>query len=81
MSQDPMTFHYTNFCTSSNLWRHESLRPLTSLIVNLFDVQYHDKREHFLLSILLGILNSYISTFAKNDGYLETSSIFSIARI
>lgn len=50
--------------------------PQTSLIVNLFDVQYHDKREHFLLSILLGILNSYIST-RKNDGYLETSKVFS----
>lgn len=50
--------------------------PQTSPIVNLFDVQSHDKREHFLLSILLGILNSYIST-RKNDGYLETSKVFS----
>ncbi len=48
--------------------------PESSYIVNLFDVNYEDKREHFLILILLSILNSKV-TSGKDKGFAETVKV------
>lgn len=49
--------------------------PDQSPIANLFDVYYHDAKEHFLLPILLGMLSSAMSS-RTNEGFLETSRVY-----
>lgn len=45
--------------------------PNSSHIVNLFDVNYNDSKEHFLLLILLSVLEAKSST-GKDNGFIET---------
>ena len=48
--------------------------PESSYIANLFDVYYEDKKEHFLLLILLSVLNSK-ATSGKDNGFAETVKV------
>lgn len=48
--------------------------PQSSHIVNLFDVNYEDRKEHFLLLILLSVLNSK-ATSGKDNGFAETVKV------
>lgn len=48
--------------------------PESSYIVNLFDINYEDKKEHFLVLILLSILNSKV-TSGKDKGFAETVQV------
>ncbi|WP_020532035.1 hypothetical protein [Flexithrix dorotheae] len=45
--------------------------PESSYIVNVFDVHYKDEKEHFLLLIILSILESK-ATSGKDNGFIET---------
>lgn len=47
--------------------------PDKSPISNLFDINYFDQKEHFLLPIMLGILNSSINS---GDGYIEINKLY-----
>ncbi|MGA3115597.1 MAG: hypothetical protein ABSF90_14335 [Syntrophobacteraceae bacterium] len=50
----------------------EYFDPDPSPIVNLFDVYYHDSKEHFLLPVLLGMLNATMAS-RINEGFLDTN--------
>ncbi|WP_103664863.1 hypothetical protein [Gracilimonas amylolytica] len=49
--------------------------PNTSSVVNLFDVSHNDKKEHFLLSILLSILQQKAKD-GKSEGFIEINRIY-----
>jgi hypothetical protein len=47
-----------------------------SPVANLFDVMAHDPREHFLLSLVLGLLRQTMNSH-ENHGYCDTDRIYS----
>lgn len=49
--------------------------PDSSPVANLFDTSRLDSREHFLLSLVIGILTSTRSTEAE-QGFVETGAIY-----
>lgn len=49
--------------------------PDQSPIANLFDVCYHDAKEHFLLPIILGRLSSAIAS-RINEGFVDTYKVY-----
>ena len=49
--------------------------PSRSVIANVFDVSTNDKREHFLLLLLLGSLNRFGST-SSNNGFVESKQVY-----
>ncbi len=46
-----------------------------SPIVNLFDISSNDPREHFLLSLLIGVIHS-LGSSGSNGGFVETSIVY-----
>jgi GTPase SAR1 family protein len=53
--------------------------PNSSLIVNMFDVRYHDPKEHFIIPVLLGVLRSF-SLSSRNDGFVDVATVYSIVQ-
>jgi hypothetical protein len=53
--------------------------PTRSLIANIFDVAYADPKEHFLLPVILSLLNTTISV-GTNKGFVETYRIYEHAQ-
>ena len=49
--------------------------PDRSPIANLFDVNFVDPKEHFLLPILIGLLDS-TNNPGSDEGFIETSTIY-----
>jgi len=47
-----------------------------SEIINLLDVRSNDKKDHFTIPIILGILND-ISVNNRNEGFLEINELYS----
>lgn len=47
-----------------------------SEIINLLDVRNNDKKDHFTISIILGLLND-ISVNNRNQGFLEINELYS----
>lgn len=50
--------------------------PRSSPIINLFDVKHHDDKEHFLLPILLSLLELNAKS-GISDGFIETNKVHS----
>jgi hypothetical protein len=49
--------------------------PSRSLIANVFDISSRDGREHFLLPLLIGVLDRS-PVAALNEGFVETESVY-----
>ncbi|MDR3727787.1 MAG: hypothetical protein P4K86_12170 [Terracidiphilus sp.] len=49
--------------------------PSRSLIANVFDISSNDRREHFLLPLLLGSLERFGST-SSNSGFVESKQLY-----
>src|SRR5690606_11803472 len=79
-----------NICISQGKYTvpiHELLRSVifsdnihysssTSEIVNLLDVRYHNPNEHFILSVLVALLDDY-SKNSRNDGFVTIKEVYS----
>lgn len=53
---------------------HEYYDPITSPVTNLFDISMPDGREHFLLGIILALVER--SSSSSNEGFVETHKIY-----
>lgn len=53
---------------------NEHFDPRASPVTNLFDVSLPDSKEHFLLSLIIGLLDQL--TDASNQGFVELSTIY-----
>lgn len=49
--------------------------PNSSEIVNLFDVRSHDPKEHFIVSLILGLLHDYAAN-NRNQGFVSTNELY-----
>jgi len=50
--------------------------PTSSEIINVFDIRYPKPNEHFILLILLGLLDDY-SKNSRNHGFVTVEEVFS----
>jgi len=50
--------------------------PDSSEIVNLFDVRTYDPKEHFIVLLVLGLLNDY-SANNRNQGFISINDLYS----
>jgi hypothetical protein len=49
--------------------------PSRSTIVNLFDINSKDPKEHFILPLLIGSIHAF-GTFESSEGFIETAKIY-----
>lgn len=49
--------------------------PNSSEIVNLFEVRSFDPKEHFIMPLILGLLNDYMSN-NRNQGFISINDLF-----
>lgn len=49
--------------------------PTNSEIINLFDVRNYDEKEHFIVPIILGLLNDY-SINSRNHGFISINDLY-----
>ena len=47
----------------------------SSPIANLFDISSNDPKEHFLLPLLIGLIES-LGSSSPNEGFVETSTVY-----
>jgi len=62
-------FH--EFSKAALLGNHSHFDPESSIAMNIFDVRFPDRREHFLCSIILGFLN-YDASHRNHEGFVTT---------
>lgn len=62
------------FSKSALLGDYSHYNPESSIAMNIFDVLYPDPKEHFLIGMILGFLNSE-SDYQDKDGFFFTSAI------
>jgi len=62
------------FSKAALLGDYSHYDPHSSIAMNVFDVRYPDRREHFLCSLILGYLN-YDASHRATDGFVLTSSL------
>lgn len=62
------------FSKAALLGDYAHYHPNSSIAINLFDVRFPDRREHFLCCIVVAFLN-YDSSHRTSDGFVETRSI------
>lgn len=62
------------FSKAALLGDYSHYDPHSSIAMNIFDVRYPDRREHFLCSLILGYLN-YDASHRGADGFVLTSSL------
>ena len=54
---------------------NEHYNPINSNIVNLFDVRTNDPKDHFTVSLILGLLQDYVVN-NRNEGFLLISDVY-----
>jgi len=64
------------FSKSALLGDYSHYNPESSLAMNIFDVKYGDIKEHFLIGMILGFLDSE-EKHKDRDGFINTSTIIS----
>lgn len=64
------------FSKAALLGDYAHYEPGSSLAINLFDVRYPDRREHFLCALILGYLN-YDPTHGRSDGFVRIQDLLS----
>jgi len=62
------------FSKAALLGDYSHYDPRSSIAMNVFDVRYPDRREHFLCSLILGYLN-YDASHRGVDGFVPTISL------
>lgn len=62
------------FSKAALLGDYSHYDPRSSIAMNVFDVRYPDRREHFLCSLILGFLN-YDASHRSTDGFVLTASL------
>lgn len=62
------------FSKAALLGDYSHYDPGSSIAMNLFDVRYPDRREHFLCPLILGYLN-YDAVHRRIDGFVSTNFI------
>lgn len=50
--------------------------PNSSEIVNLFEVRTYDPKEHFIIPLILGLLNDYTAN-NRNQGFISVNDLYS----
>ena len=50
--------------------------PNSSEIVNLFEVRSYDTKEHFIIPLILGLLNDYTAN-NRNQGFISVTDLYS----
>ena len=63
------------FAKSALLGDYAHYHPDTSIAMNIFDVASPDKKEHFLVPILIGYLSQF-GEHLNNDGFCLSEKIF-----
>jgi GTPase SAR1 family protein len=62
------------FAKNALLGDYSHFDPRSSIAMNIFDVRFPDRREHFLCAILLGYLN-YDASHRNGEGFVTTEAI------
>lgn len=58
---------------------YREFHPSNPAIVNLFDVSSLDRREHFLLPLIIGTLFEFANS-GEDEGFMETTNIYEITQ-